>query len=59
MLRSVLAVIFLTVSSAAALAADAPDLSALVGKKVDIQLHSGKQVAAAEVTKVVPGSRWS
>lgn len=38
------------------LAADAPDLSALVGKTIDLQLQNGKQVSAAEVTKVVPGT---
>jgi hypothetical protein len=39
-----------------AIADGAPDLSALVGKTVDIQLQNGKQVSAAEVTKVVPGT---
>ncbi|MGI8981446.1 MAG: hypothetical protein ACR2FY_19645 [Pirellulaceae bacterium] len=39
-----------------AFAADAPDLSALVGKTIDLQLQNGKQVSAAEVTKVVPGT---
>jgi hypothetical protein len=38
------------------LADDAPNLSALVGKTIDIQLQNGKQVSTAEVTKVVPGS---
>src|SRR3990170_2302247 len=46
----------LILSSHPAFAADAPDLSALVGKTVDLQLQNGKQVSAAEVTKVVPGT---
>ena len=48
-----LAIVYLTCP---VFAAEAPDLSALVGKTVDLQLQNGKQVSAAEVTKVVPGT---
>ena len=37
-------------------AEEVPDLAALVGQTVDVQLQGGKQVEQAEVTKVVPGA---
>ena len=52
---SVISFLFAFVASQL-LAAEAPDLTALVGKTVDIQLQNGKQVSAAEVTKVVPAA---
>src|SRR5436190_9699465 len=56
MFRILALTLFLAFCAHGMLAADAPDLSALVGKTVDIQLQNGKQVSAAEVTKVVPGT---
>lgn len=39
-----------------ALAHQPPDLTALVGQTVDVELASGKQIAGAEVTKVAAGA---
>ena len=47
---------FVALLLSAARADEAPDLAALVGKTVDLELQGGKSVTSGEVTKVVPGA---